>query len=126
MTVLYQQVGMVGGLGERGDGEGIQRAFCGSYRVVTAWDGEKLVGATRMLSDGVCYAMVFDVAVLPDYRRRGIATGLMNALITGCEDMSIHLTSRFGIEDLYRKLGFRKHTNAFARYPGESEYLENA
>ena len=114
---LYRQVGLVGGLGERGDLEAIRKAFQNSYRVVTAWDDVKLVGAARMLSDGICYAMVFDVGVLPDYHRRGIGTGLIKSLMTGCENMSVHLTSRFGIEDLYRKLGFRKHGNAFTRYP---------
>ena len=46
-------------------------------------------------------------------------------LLKGCENFNIHLNSRFGIEGLYRKLGFKKHKNAFARYPRESEYLED-
>jgi GNAT superfamily N-acetyltransferase len=121
---LYMQVGLVGGLGEEGDTKGIKAAFSSSYRVITAWSGDKLVGAGRMLSDGVCYGVVFDVGVIPEYRNRGIGTGIMNELIKGCEDFYIHLTSRFGVESLYRKLGFKRHKNAYGRYPHESEYLE--
>ena len=82
-----------------------------------------MIGAGRMLSDGVCYGMVFDVGVIPEYRRKGIATGVMNELLKGCETLSIYLTSRFGVEDLYRKPGFKKQINAFAKYPRESEHL---
>ena len=77
-----------------------------------------------MLSDGICYGMIFDIGVLPEYRKNGIATRMMQELLKGCEDFNIHLTSRFGVEGLYRKLGFKKHKNAFARYPQNSEYLE--
>ena len=125
LTGLYLEVGMVGGFGEKGDRKNIEVAFSNSFKVVTAWDGERLVGAGRMLSDGICYAMVFDVGVIPEYRNKGIATCIMKELIKGCEDLHIHLTSRFGVEGLYRKLGFRKHKNHYARYPYDSEYLED-
>jgi len=49
----------------------------------------------------------------------------MKELVKGYENLSIHLTSRFGVEGLYRKLGFKKHKNAYARYPYRSEYLED-
>jgi len=125
LTSLYLQVGMVGGLGEQGDGEGIKTAFSRSFKVITAWEGNRLVGAGRMLSDGICYAMIFDIGVLPEYRRNGIVSCIMHKLLKGCENFNVHLNSRFGVEDLYRKLGFKKHKNAFARYPRESEYLED-
>jgi ribosomal protein S18 acetylase RimI-like enzyme len=124
LVALYAQVGLVGGKGEQGDREAIKSAFSNSSKVVTVWDGDRLVGAGRMLSDGVCYATIFDIGVIPEYRRKGIATGIMNELLKGCEGISVHLTSRFGVESLYKKLGFRKHKNAYARYPHQSEYLE--
>jgi GNAT superfamily N-acetyltransferase len=125
LTDIYCAVGLVGGFGDAGDREGIRRAFEGSWRVVTAWDGDKLVGGCRMLSDGVCNAMVFDMGVNEDYRRRGIATGIMKKLLEGCEDFYIYITARFGVEKLYRQFGFKKHRNAYGRYPVPSEYLED-
>jgi ribosomal protein S18 acetylase RimI-like enzyme len=121
---LYEQTGLVGGLGTKKDLAGIKKAFLNSYRVVSGWDGSHLVGAGRILSDGVCYAMIFDIGVLPEYRRQGIASAIVKELLVNMENISVHLTSRFGVEDLYKKVGFKRHKNAFAKYPHESPYLE--
>jgi len=67
----------------------------------------------------LCYGIVFDVAVLPEYQKKGIGKGLMNVLLKGEEHMPIHLTSTFGNEDFYKKLGFKKHKTAYAKYPYE-------
>jgi predicted GNAT family N-acyltransferase len=125
LTDIYCEAGLVGGFGEAGDRDGIRAAFEASFRVATARDGERLVGAGRMLSDGVCNAMIFDVGIVNEYRRRGIATGIMNELLKGCDGFYVYLTARFGVEELYKKLGFKKHRNAYARYPVVSEYLED-
>ena len=69
--------------------------------------------------------MIFDLGVTDDYRHRGIGTGIMTALLEGCDDFYVYLTARFGVERLYKQLGFKKHRNACARYPVESEYLED-
>lgn len=45
---------------------------------VGAWDGERLVGAVRILSDGYLFAALADLLVDPDYRGRGIGRELMN------------------------------------------------
>jgi GNAT superfamily N-acetyltransferase len=125
LTDIYCEVGLVGGFGDAQDREGIRAAFEGSYRVATAWDGDRLVGGVRMVSDGVCDAMVFDLGVAKEYRRRRVATGLMKELLKDGDGWYVYLTSRFGVEELYRKLGFRKHRNAYGRYPIVSEYLED-
>ena len=124
LVELYAQTELVGGLGIKRDMEGIKKAFLNSSKVVTAWDGAHLVGAGHMLTDGVVYAYILDIAVLPGYRRQGIATAIVKELLVNTENISVHLTSRFGVEDLYRKLGFKRHKNAFAKYPHESPYLE--
>ena len=125
LVELYAQTELVGGLGIKKDMEGIKKAFLNSSKVVTAWDGAHLSGAGRMLTDGVVYACILDIAVLPGYRRQGIATAIVQELLVNTQNISVHLTSRFGVEDLYRKLGFKRHKNAFAKYPHESAYLED-
>ena len=122
---LYEKVGMLRRFIENKELDKIESAFEKSYKVVTAWDGEKLIASCRMLSDGICYGMVFDVAVLPEYQKKGIGKGLMNILLKGEEHMQIHLTSTFGNEDFYKKLGFKKHKTAYAKYPYESQYIED-
>lgn len=47
------------------------RAFANSV-VRLAYDGDKLVGMARAVTDGVRCATIFDVCVAPAYRGRGI------------------------------------------------------
>ena len=43
----------------------------------TAWDGDKLVGCVRVLSDGYFFGTISEILVLPDYQRQGIGKRLM-------------------------------------------------
>ena len=122
---LYERAGLQKRLVQNKESKKIKTAFERSYKVVTAWDGEMLIGAGRMLSDGICYATIFDVGVLPEYQKKGIGKGLMQELLNGEEDMPIHLTSTFGNEDFYKKLGFKKHKTAYSKYPFDTNYVED-
>jgi GNAT superfamily N-acetyltransferase len=120
---LYAEVGLVAGHGKAGDAAVIEQAFRNSGKVVTAWNGGQLVAAGRMLTDHLCYAMIFDVGVLPAYQQRGVGAAVMNALLDGARHLCIHLTSTFGNEPFYGRLGFKRHKTALALYPVASEYL---
>lgn len=52
---LYEKAGLLSRFVKNKEYEKIKAAFERSYKVVTAWDGETLAGAGRMLSDGICY-----------------------------------------------------------------------
>lgn len=122
---LYEKVGMLKRFIESKEFNKIQSAFQVSYKVITAWEENILVGSCRMLSDGICYGAVFDVAVLPEYQKKGIGKTLMRLLLKEEEHMTIHLTSTFGNEGFYKKLGFKKHKTAYSKYPFESKYVED-
>lgn len=100
---LYERVGLLRKFIENKEIDKIQSAFQKSYKVVTAWDGNVLVGSCRMLSDGISYGMVFDVGVLPEYQKKCIGKGMLNLLLKEELHMSIHLTSTFGNEDFYKQ-----------------------
>jgi len=121
---LYREVGLAGGLARRGEVERLRSAFEGSFRVITAWANGRLLGAGRLISDGVCYATIFDVAVFPEYQKQGIGKGIMGGLLRGLDHLQVHLTAPFESQDFYKKLGFRRHKTAYARYTDSSEYLE--
>jgi len=122
---LYRATDGVIGLARAGDLPRIKDAFLNSYCVVTAWYGDRIVGAGRMISDGLCYGWIHDVAVLPDLQKQGVGRGVMEALIDGNEHLLIGLTSSFDAVGFYQHLGFKKHKTAHARYPGPSAYLED-
>jgi len=122
---LYCATDGIIGLARAGNLPRIKEAFLNSYRVVTAWDGDRIVGAGRMISDGQCYGWIHDMAVLPDLQGQGIGRSIVDALLDGNEHLLVGLTSSFDAVGFYQRLGFRKHKTAHAKYPGDSIYLEN-
>lgn len=53
--------------------ERLYKALMNSSAVLTAWDGERLVGLVRVLDDSEMLAYLHYVLVHPDYHGRGIA-----------------------------------------------------
>lgn len=106
----------------------LNRAFAASYAVATAWVGPRLIACGRMISDGQMYSGIFDVVVDPEFQKCGVGREIMNRLIVKAPQTCIHLTSTFGNEPFYRKIGFKKHKTAMALYPERimnSPYLES-
>lgn len=54
--------------------------FLHSTFVFSAWDGERLVGCVRVLSDLKFRSVIYDLAVLPDYQGMGIGKSLFSGL----------------------------------------------
>jgi ribosomal protein S18 acetylase RimI-like enzyme len=84
----------------------LAKLVSGSLFVVSAWHGDRLVGFARAISDGVSDAYVRDVAVLEDYRRRGIGRELLRRLVSGRDDISFVLDARVELEPLCTERGF--------------------
>jgi ribosomal protein S18 acetylase RimI-like enzyme len=81
----------------------------GSRFVASAHDDareEHMVGFARAISDGVTNAYVSTVAVLPDYRGKGIGAELVRRLLAGRDGIRFVLHAAPGVQDFYRKLGF--------------------
>ena len=124
LIVLYKAVDGVIGLANAGEIETIKESFKNSYKIVTAWDEDRIVGVGRLLSDGYCYGWIHDVGVLPEYQGRGIGKGVLNELMATERPLLFGLTSSFTGIEFYKNLGFKKHKTAMAKYPGPSSYLE--
>ena len=118
---LYVETDGVVDLARAGDLPRIQRAFRNSERVVTAWDGERLVGAGLMISYRVCYGWIHDMAVLPEYQQRGVGRGILTALLEGNEHLLIGLRVAHDAVGFYQKLSFQRHETSFAKYPVEAD-----
>lgn len=74
---------------------------------VSAHIGDELVGFGRILGDGYA-GEILDVMTHPDYRGRGIATGIMNRLMEFASGkfIGIHLIAASGSADFYKHFGF--------------------
>lgn len=90
----------------------ITMAGLANSKLITAYDGTKLIGLIRAISDNATILYIQDLIVDPTYHRRGIGKTLMTMLIDQyptirqkvlLTDASAETTS---IREFYRKLGF--------------------
>jgi ribosomal protein S18 acetylase RimI-like enzyme len=86
--------------------EALAQQVAGARWVATAWDGARLVGFARAISDGVTNAYVSSVMVDAAYRRRGIGRELMGRLMAGRDGVRFVLHAREGAAEFYKALGF--------------------
>ena len=59
----------------------LKNAFENSLKIITAWDGLKLIGVIRAVGDGYSIIYIQDILILKEYQRMGIGTKLTNLLL---------------------------------------------
>ncbi len=85
------------------------KALKNSSTVITAWDGEKLVGLLRVIDDGELVAFMHYALVRPEYQGKGIAAHMMNMVIEKYKDF-LYV---YGVPEesknapFYEKFGFK-------------------
>jgi GNAT superfamily N-acetyltransferase len=102
----------------------LQRAYINSALYVFAFLHDQLVGAARVISDGVYHAELCDTVVVPELQRQGIGRQMVELLLGDLNGIKVLLTASFGKEEFYHKLGFRRHKTALAYNYGEWWYAE--
>ncbi|MDO5519351.1 MAG: GNAT family N-acetyltransferase [bacterium] len=61
--------------------ERLKKAFENSSHVISAWDGEQLIGLIRGLDDGIWQATIDCLLVKPEYQGQQIASTLLHMLL---------------------------------------------
>jgi len=97
---------LVAGLGKEKDTDRIRSAFEASEKVITAWMDGNLVGAGRMITDGVSYGLIVDVGVWPSFQKQGLGKGIMKHLLEDSRHLSLQLWPTKGNIPFYEKFGF--------------------
>lgn len=88
--------------------------FAHSNLVATAYDGGKLVGVARSLTDFSYCCYMSDLAVLREYQHRGIGKKLIEITKERIGDESnLLLLAAPDAADYYPKVGFQKVENGF-------------
>ena len=93
-----------------------KRAFEASHTTVFVYQGDRLVGFGRAISDGAYQAAVYDVAVVPEIQGHGMGTTIMRNIQTRLPQCNFILYAAPGKEDFYRKLGWRKMKTGMALF----------
>src|SRR5581483_6953286 len=86
----------------------IERLIRESSRVVGLYHDGRQIGFARTSSDGVAYAYLADVYVLPEFRGRGLGVELVREAVDGSPFRDVRwLLHTADAHGLYRKLGFQ-------------------
>ncbi len=83
----------------------LETSFAQSAHVCLAYAEGRVIGTARALSDGVCNGYIVDVWTLSRYRRRGIASTLIQHLLERMPGQHVYLFSD-DAADFYKKIGF--------------------
>ncbi len=93
-----------------------RRAFEASHTTVFVYIDSRLIGFGRAISDGVYQAAIYDVAVIPEFQKKGIGTKIMKNILDALPQCNIILYASPGKEGFYRTLGLRKMRTGMARF----------
>jgi ribosomal protein S18 acetylase RimI-like enzyme len=103
-------------------GDKIRRAFGQSSHVCFAYQGSRLVGASRALTDGEYHALIYDVVVHPDCQRQGIGSAMMDALLARLPVWRVMLVADHDVQPFYSQFGFTPYSDVLARLDWERLY----
>ena len=79
---------------------------------ITAYDGQKLVGYLRILSDGCYFGTITELLVLPEYQGQGIGSRLLQ-LARETTPTMLYFGAQPGVEGFYEKNGCQKGLQSY-------------
>jgi len=86
--------------------------------VVTAWDGDLMVGISRSVTDWVYCTYLSDLAVRLDYQHQGIGKELVRRTRQETPQATVILLAAPKAVDYYPKIGMTRHNSAWILPPG--------
>ncbi|AQR94063.1 MULTISPECIES: GNAT family N-acetyltransferase [Clostridium] len=104
------------------DAETQQKVFERSYAVVFLFDDEELIGFGRAISDGICQAAIYNIALDERYQGKGLGKKIIDELIEQVKQCNIILYTHPKTIEFYEKLGFSKMKTGMAMY--NKDHLE--
>lgn len=88
--------------------------------VITAWDGDLLIGISRSLTDFAYATYLSDLAVRESHQRLGIGKELMRRTQAAAPQAMVILLAAPKAVEYYPHVGFTQHNSAWILRPGES------
>ena len=115
IATLYRRAPL---LRPTGDKEQVQTMYENSQLVLSAWLEDRLVGVARVLTDGVLFSYLCDLAVEPDAQGIGVGKRLIDAVLERCAGTDLVLRDSNLSTGFYDRLGFQRVNNAWMRPSG--------
>jgi len=85
---------------------GFMQPWIHSTLVISAWDGDRLVGAVRVLSDTIFRSVIYDLLVAPEYQGKGIGSELVRRCLEHFPGSGWLVCTEGETPYFYKKLGF--------------------
>lgn len=102
--------------------EYLRVSFTNSRFVIFVYDEGRLVGAGRVLADGVDCAYLCDIALRPAYQGCGLGRQIVERLVELAKGhRKIILYAVKGKEPFYKKFGFKRMLTAMALFANPEE-----
>ncbi|UCH11299.1 MAG: GNAT family N-acetyltransferase [Fidelibacterota bacterium] len=92
------------------DADQLYTALQHSWTSVSAYDGNRLAGFGRVVSDGILHALIVDLIVQPEYQGQSIGSTLLRELVARCRGAGIRDIQLFcapGQAGFYEEHGFQ-------------------
>ncbi|MBE9158312.1 GNAT family N-acetyltransferase [Nodosilinea sp. LEGE 06152] len=102
--------------------EALQQALLNSHALISAWDGDQLVGLGNAISDGFLVVYYPHLLVAPAYQGQGIGRQIMTRLQQRYAGLHMHmLVADEGAIAFYEKCGFTRagQTQSMWIYDGD-------
>jgi GNAT superfamily N-acetyltransferase len=109
-------------LGERrpvDDRDRMARMLAEANLVITAWDGDSMVGISRSVTDWVYCTYLSDLAVRTSHQGRGIGKELVARTRQATPQAVVVLLAAPKAVDYYPRIGMTRHDSAWVLWPGE-------
>jgi predicted N-acetyltransferase YhbS len=97
----------------------MQRMVREANLVITAWDGEQLVGISRSLTDFSYATYLADLAVRLSHQRQGIGRELIRRTQSASAPATVILLAAPAAEQYYPHIGFTHHPQAWRLLAGD-------
>lgn len=103
-----------------GDASVQAATFKASHGVAFLYDGDRLIGCGRVLSDGISQAAIYNIAVDEAYQGKHLGQALLEHLIERYQTCNIILYTHPTTIGWYEKIGFHKMNTGLAIFAPES------
>lgn len=106
------------------DAEMQKKIFENSYAVVFLVRNNKVIGVGRAISDGICQAALYNIALDKDYRGMGLGKVIVDKLLEQVRGCNVILYTHPKHIGLYEHWGFSRMKTGYALYQDEENYRD--
>ena len=105
------------------DADTQKKVFENSAVVAFLYDGDRLIGCGRALSDGICQAAIYNIALAKEYRGMGLGRKLIDSILEQVKGCVTVLYTHPKTVAMYEKFGFRRQKTGMVILSDDPEKL---